>query len=269
MCRSVGSVCVQTLFLSTADTLARGYSVSVVRGRTVPKNETVALALAARAVMNGCASAQHPPGTQTPWQGMAEVHGPAARGAPDSDPSAAVQQARLHSLNMNNIFFYVVYSQHDGFVWMLISKMIRNVQEYYAEFPTVVDNLEQLCAAVTSGKLAYRVCVVIFFFLLTIDTRMRHWILDSEQSPEDAAFRRTVMQNHVELVPHARAYLQRKDERCFLGQRATFLPLDPHVAVAVLLPLSDEAFFETICNGNDVRAFQDTFERIERLVLFA
>lgn len=183
--------------------------------------------------------------------------------------STAAEQERQQSLNMNNILFYIVYSQHDGFVWLLIHKMLVNVQEYYAAFPDVVDNLRRLDAAVQGGKLAYRACVVVFFFLLTIDTRMRHWILDSEQSPEDAAFRREQMQKHVQLVPHAAAYLERKDARCFLGQRATFLPLDPHAAVAVLLPMSDEGFFEGICNGNEPNAFADTYARIQRLVLFA
>jgi hypothetical protein len=187
----------------------------------------------------------------------------------DTGAEATTDQAQQQSLNMNNILFYIVYSQHDGFVWLLIHKMLVNVQEYYAAFPDVVENLRRLDAAVQGGKLAYRVCVVIFFFLLTIDTRMRHWILDSEQSPEDAAFRRDVMQKHVDLVPHAAAYLQRKDARCFLGQRATFLPLDPHAAVAVLLPMSDEGFFQGICNGNEPNAFQDAYVRIQRLVLFA
>lgn len=202
----------------------------------------------------------------------AAVHAPAhaeADSTPAEPPAPAAEQARQQSLNMNNILFYIVYSQHDGFVWLLIHKMLVNVQEYYAAFPDVVDNLRRLDAAVQGGKLAYRACVVIFFFLLTIDTRMRHWILDSEQSPEDAAFRREQMQKHVQLVPHAAAYLERKDARCFLGQRATFLPLDPHAAVAVLLPMSDEGFFEGICNGNEPNAFQDAYARIQRLVLFA
>ena len=186
-----------------------------------------------------------------------------------ADAEPAAEQERQQSLNMNNILFYIVYSQHDGFVWLLIHKMLVNVQEYYAAFPNVVDNLRRLDAAVQGGKLAYRACVVVFFFLLTIDTRMRHWILDSEQSPEDAAFRREQMQKHVQLVPHAAAYLERKDARCFLGQRATFLPLDPHAAVAVLLPMSDEGFFEGICNGNEPNAFEDAYARIQRLVLFA
>lgn len=202
----------------------------------------------------------------------AAVHEPAhadAGSTPAEPPAPAAEQARQQSLNMNNMLFYIVYSQHDGFVWLLIHKMLVNVQEYYAAFPDVVDNLRRLDAAVQGGKLAYRACVVIFFFLLTIDTRMRHWILDSEQSPEDAAFRREQMQKHVQLVPHAAAYLERKDARCFLGQRATFLPLDPHAAVAVLLPMSDEGFFEGICNGNEPNAFEDTYARIQRLVLFA
>lgn len=173
--------------------------------------------------------------------------------------------AQLQSLNMNNILFYVVFSRHDAFVCMLIYKMLDNVCEYYAAFPHVVKTLGELRAMLEQQSIPYDVCVIIFFFFLCIDMRMRHWILDTALSAEDTAFRKAILQKHVELIPNARAYLQPVDRACFLGQRATFTALDPHTAVGILLPMSSESFFEDICNGGDISAFADTYRRIKIL----
>ena len=177
--------------------------------------------------------------------------------------------AQLQSLNMNNIMLYIVYSKHDAFVTMLIVKMLDNVCEYYAKFPHVVETLQKLRTMLEEQSIPYEVCVIIFFFFLCIDMRMRHWILDTALSPEDAAFRKKCMQKHIELIPNARGYLQPLDRACFLGQRATFAALDPHTAVGILLPMSSECFFEDICNGGDIDAFRDTYARIKLLVACA
>jgi hypothetical protein len=115
-----------------------------------------------------------------------------------------------------------------------------------------------------------RVNVVVFFFLVCIDTRMRHWILNTQQCEDDRLFQQVMLRRHTHMIPNSKAYANhRKQETPFLGQMATFTPLAPHVAVNIFLTISNERFFYNICNAYDSTHFEDTFQRLKELVLFA
>jgi hypothetical protein len=115
-----------------------------------------------------------------------------------------------------------------------------------------------------------RVNVVVFFFLVCIDTRMRHWILNTQQCEDDRSFQQVMLRRHTQMIPNSKAYAShRKQETPFLGQLATFTPLAPHVAVNIFLTISNERFFYNICNAYDSAHFEDTFQRLKELVLFA
>ena len=177
--------------------------------------------------------------------------------------------ASMESLNMQNMLFYVVYSRHTSLVGSLCCKMIENVCEYYSTYVHVVAALHRLRDLLQRERVPHEVCVIIFFFFLSIDSRMRHWVLCSELSPEEDARRKKRLCKNVNLIPDAQAYLRSQSNAYFLGQTATFAPLDPHKAVAILLPISSEHFFEGITNGGGFDAFSETFQRIKHLVACA
>jgi hypothetical protein len=66
------------------------------------------------------------------------------------------QNATFFSLNMNNILFYIVFSNHTSFVSMLNCQMIQNVRECYAQFKDVVDALFVLEDLIRMKKIPYR-----------------------------------------------------------------------------------------------------------------
>lgn len=198
--------------------------------------------------------------------------------------------AACFSLNMNNILFYIIFSGHDSFVSMLNCQMIGNVLEYYARFPDVVRALGALETLIRERKLPYRcVCmacdtcrpaslspcfrrvnVVVFFFLVSIDTRMRHWILNTQQTQEDRLFQQSMLRKHARMIPNSAAYARhRNTDTPFLGQTASFTPLSPHAAVSIFLVISNESFFYNICNSYDAKHFEDTFQCLKELVMFA
>lgn len=176
---------------------------------------------------------------------------------------------QLQSLNMNNMLFYVVYSRHVSFVSSLTQQMIANVREYYADYMHVVQALDRLAEMLRDKKLPHEVGVVVFFFFLCIDSRMRHWILNSELSPEEEEQRQKRLRRHLQFIPSAQMYLKYPCQPLFLGQTATFTAIKPQSAVGILLPMSSDGFFEDLVNGGDFDAFAETYERIKVLVACA
>jgi len=178
---------------------------------------------------------------------------------------------RHQSLQMNNILFYIIYSNHTEFVAFLAMQMITNVKEEYKEFCNTHKALCQLETMLKSAILSHAHCVVVFFFFLTIDPKMRHWILNSQLSTHENTIRDTLMRKNVDLIPGGAAHLKRNKDNNnpFLGQLVAFEALDPHVAVPIFTTIMHEGFFQTIFTSQDPDSIGDIFNRIKRLVMFA
>ena len=50
----------------------------------------------------------------------------------------------MQSLQMNNVLFYIVFSQHSSFVSMLVRDMIENTKQNYSRFKNTVCCLDKL-----------------------------------------------------------------------------------------------------------------------------
>lgn len=79
-----------------------------------------------------------------------------------------------------------------------------------------------------------------------------------------------MLRKHARMIPNSVAYAKHaKADVPFLGQVATFTPLSPHAAVSIFLVISNEQFFYNICNSYDYKHFENTFQRLKELVMFA
>ena len=177
--------------------------------------------------------------------------------------------ARMQSLQMNNILFYVVFSRHSSFVSMLIKDMIVNIKEIYKSYTTMILALDVLVDTLDKNIICHNHVVVLFFFFLSIDCRMRHWILNSQQTQEGRALRDKYLNKQIELIPGGTASLSRNTQTPFLGQSVVFAPLQPHVAVPIMMAISDETFFEEIIGNQTAQAIDDVFDKIKTTIVLA
>lgn len=175
----------------------------------------------------------------------------------------------MQNLQMNDILFYIVFARHSSFTSFLILEMLRNINEYYAEFQDTVNAVRNLERLIREGQLSNGHLVVVFFFFLAIDTRMRHWILDSQQSPEDAEQRDRILKHNIQLVPRGLFSLKKYTPNPFLGQCVAFAPLNPHRAVSILICISKECFFDPLFVYNSTVTFESKFQELKELVMFA
>lgn len=177
--------------------------------------------------------------------------------------------ARMQSLQMNNILFYIIFSKHSSFVSMLVKEMIQNIQKIYAAYKTTIMALDVLVKTLDRDIISHNHIVVLFFFFLSIDCKMRHWILNSQQSQNDQALMDRHLKKNIEFVMGGRSCLSRNINTPFLGQSVVFAPLDPHVAVPIMLAISDENFFEEIISNQSIQAIEDVFDKIKNTVILA
>jgi len=177
--------------------------------------------------------------------------------------------AKMQSLQMNNVLFYIVFSQHSGFVSMLVREMIVNTKQNYSRFKTTMFCLDKLCDQLDLNTICHSHIVVLFFFFLSIDYKMRHWILNTQQTNQDKQLKDKYIQKKIDLVPRGNACLSKNIQNPFLGQSVMFAPLHPHVAVSIMCTISQEDFFEQITITQNINGIAEVFDKIKTLVVLS
>lgn len=168
---------------------------------------------------------------------------------------------------MNNILFYIVFARHCEFASHLIKEMINNIKEYYAKYTNTIQCLESLERLLGVKKLPHNHIVVLFFFFLSIDSKMRHWLLNTQQNQGDIDFRDKMLRKNIELVRGGQNNISSNIKNPFLGQNVVFTSLHPHTAVSILMSISSEDFFYPIVMQQDAKSIDSVFNTIKRLVL--
>jgi len=178
-------------------------------------------------------------------------------------------KARMQSLQMNNILFYIIFSRHSSFVSMLVKEMVQNIKEIYKTYTTMIMALDVLLDTLDKNIFCHNHVVVLFFFFLSIDCKMRHWILNSQQTQADKTLKDKYLHKRIELVVGGTACLSKNTQTPFLGQSVVFAPLHPHVAVPIMLAISDEQFFEEIIGNQTPAAMDNVFDKIKNTIVLA
>jgi hypothetical protein len=178
-----------------------------------------------------------------------------------------MEAVQLHSLQMNNILFYIVFSRHCEFTSFLVKEMVKNIAEYYHEYKNTVECLHTLTALLNSKKVPHNHIVVLFFFFLSIDSKMRHWLLCTQQTQKDKDFRDKMLQKNIELVLDGTNSLSCNVKNPFLGQNVVFCALQPHAAVSILISISNENFFYPIFTNQDIESIDSVYREIKKLVV--
>jgi hypothetical protein len=127
-----------------------------------------------------------------------------------------------------------------------------------------LDSLEHLLNA---KQLPHNHIVVLFFFLLSIDSKMRHWLLNTQQNKSDKDFRDKMLGKNIELVMGGQNNISSNIKNPFLGQNVVFTSLHPHTAVSILMSISNENFFYPIITQQDATSIDTVFRTIKKLVL--
>jgi len=176
---------------------------------------------------------------------------------------------QIQSLQMNNVLFYIIFSQHSYFVTMLVRDMINNTKINYSRFKTTIFCLDKLSEELDKKTICHAHIVVLFFFFLSIDYKMRHWILNTQQTNKDRLLKDKYIQKKIDFVPRGTACLSKNIQNPFLGQSVVFTPLNPHAAVSILCSISQETFFEQITTTQNVTGITKVFEKIKTLVVLS
>jgi len=145
--------------------------------------------------------------------------------------------------------------------------MINNIKEYYVKYTNTIQCLDSLERLLNQKKLPHNHIVVLFFFLLSIDSRMRHWLLNTQQNKSDKDFRDKMLGKNIELVMGGQNNISSNIKNPFLGQNVVFTSLHPHTAVSILMSISNEDFFYSIITQQDATAIDKVFTTIKHLVL--
>lgn len=177
----------------------------------------------------------------------------------------------LSVMPMLDILSYIVHSNHHSFINMMILNSVGNIKMYYPSYPSLLKKLDSMSALIRDPQFAYSHKVVLFFFFLSIDRRMRHWILQSQQSQEYADLQASVLKKNIEMCPDYGVARFGVTNNPFLGQSVCFRPLLPASGVSIFLALSKESFFEDIIiHDQQTSAMMEAmFEKIRVLVLLS
>lgn len=174
---------------------------------------------------------------------------------------------KLSLLQMNDFLFYVVFARHTDFVGELVLQMINNIEGQFAKFPHCIDGLARMRTLVRESRITHEHCVVLFFFLLAMDTRMRHWLLCAYEPPGERSAREKTLRGNLVLVPHGKASLPSQHTCPFLGQTVALRALASHRAVSILTSIAHESFF--VSEDEESCDFATVYATIKRIVLFA
>ena len=168
---------------------------------------------------------------------------------------------------MNNVLFYIVFARHCEFASFLIKEMINNIKQYYVKYTNTIQCLDSLEHLLNDKQLPHNHIVVLFFFLLSIDSKMRHWLLNTQQNKSDRDFRDKMLGKNIELVMGGQNNISSNIKNPFLGQNVVFTSLHPHTAVSILMSISNENFFYPIITQQDATSIDTVFRTIKKLVL--
>jgi len=146
-------------------------------------------------------------------------------------------------------------------------EMIHNIKEYYQKYNNTIKCLEALEILLATKKLPHNHIVVLFFFFLSIDSKMRHWILNTQQNKSDKEFRDRMIHKNIEFVQGGKNCISANIKNPFLGQNVVFTALNPHTAVSVLLSISEEDFFNRITAQQSAASIDAVFVNIKKIVL--
>ena len=186
---------------------------------------------------------------------------------PTEMPQQNQDSNTINLLQMNDILFYIIFSGHTDFVLALVRDMIQNVSQQYHTFKGLAPVLTKTMQLVDSGVISHNDSVVLFFFLLSVDSKMRHWILGAYEPPELSTKRDTSLRSCITLVPNGSNALPQSLSCPFLGQSVSLNSLQPHRAVSILTTLANESFF--MGDNEETNSIESIHEKIKRLVLFA
>ena len=181
---------------------------------------------------------------------------------PDTHSSTAIAVLQMHY-----ILFYIVFARHTDFVLLLVRDMLDNVQDDYKCFEGIELILNKTRAVVASGAMTHHDAVVLFFFLLSVDNRMRHWILNAHEPPAISAKREAGLRRCIHLVPRGADALPHAVACPFLGQTVALNALQPQRAVSILTTLANEDFF--MQDNNTTNTVDDIYNALYKLVLFS
>ena len=181
----------------------------------------------------------------------------------------AAEGVKMQSLQMNNVLFYIIFSQHSCFVSMLVRDMIANTKINYSRFKNTIFCLDKLSEELDKKTMCHAHIVVLFFFFLSIDCKMRHWILDTQQCHADKVLKDKFLLKNIEFALKGVASLSKNIKNPFLGQSVVFAPLNPHAAVSILCSISEESFFEKITVTQNVGGIHEVFCNIKTLVMLS
>jgi hypothetical protein len=145
--------------------------------------------------------------------------------------------------------------------------MLSNIKEYYKPFQETTSSIDQLIILLDSGKVIHSHVVVIFFFFLSIDSKMRHWLLCVHQSATENKIRDELIKKNITMTPNGTYDTSQHYYNPFLGQNIAFSPLHPHQAVPILLEISKESFFNAMFVFGTSSALDDTYQRIKKIVI--
>ena len=174
-----------------------------------------------------------------------------------------MEQVQLNSLQMNNILFYIVFARHCEFTSFLIKEMMHNIAQYYAAYENTLECLRTLGVLLDTKKVPHNHIVVLFFFY----SKMRHWLLCTQQNDRDKEFRDKMLRRNIELVIGGHHSLSDNVKNPFLGQNVVFSAIQPHAAVSIMVSISNENFFYPIFTHQTPESIDSVFCEIKKLVI--
>lgn len=172
-------------------------------------------------------------------------------------------------LNMQDILVYIVYSRHHSFLNLMVKNTIDNIKQAYQSYDRLVQKLERLEMVLSKEEFSYEHKVILFFFFLSIDQKMRHWILSSQQEEKYKKMQIDLLKTNVSMVPKNSLVCVTNTQNPFLGQNVVFKPLKPHAAVSIFVTICDQSFFEPLFLSDDSECFHEIFSNIKYLVLLS
>jgi hypothetical protein len=170
---------------------------------------------------------------------------------------------------MENILVYTVFSRHHEFINNLIQHSINNIIEQYQSFAMLVQKLQLLSEKIKDANFVYEHKVVLFFFFITIDCKMRYFLLCSQQSSNEKKRHRDILIRNIKMAPPGSMQTLTNTDNPFLGQSVVFQPLNSRAAVSIFINIAREDFFDPVYLSEDVQVIHDIFIKIKELVLLS
>ena len=145
--------------------------------------------------------------------------------------------------------------------------MLDNVSEHYTTYGNTIESINRLKLLIVDKKISYNDTVIIFFFFLSIDSKMRHWLLCVNQTEDENRIRDKYIKKYVELIPSGSSTVSKNYSNPFMGQLVSFSPLHPHQGIPIMLAISDEDFWEAMFLSGNRQEMDQMFLDIKKLII--